>query len=317
MSKGIKMEFSKKKNSGETIYHISKLKKSDNGNLNCRYCGADVQYVSAHTRGASKMPVSAYLKLWRDAEHSNECGYSVKGAVDLLVAESNSVEDTYPIFELQDDGSYLFRMNILVDAQRVEQELSKSGKEFEASEHLSSRRNYIRSEKQLASYFRSAAGIAKLRSLIQESSDVEMLKNAIKIQYKDSFVSWNDFYYDETRYKILFNRLLKGRVSHPVAVNVTLKGEVSLYKEAKYFPWSFQSYSQTVNTDGEKLVYIPKLQLAKESFIKNISDGDTLLVIGDAWANKVKDDSSIFRGFNISVFNRSQFKKEIESEQNT
>lgn len=314
MSKGIKMEFSKKNDSGGTIYHISKLKKSDNGNLNCRYCGTDIQYVSAYTRGASNTPVAAYLKLWQDAEHNDECGYSVKGAVDLLVAESNSVEDTNPIFELQDDGSYLFRMNILVDAQKVAQELSKSGKEFKESDHLSSRRNYIRSEKQLASYFRSAAGIAKLRALIQESSDVEALKNAIKIQYKDSFVSWNDFYYDETRYKILFNRLLKGRVSHPVAVNITLKGEASLYKEAKYFPWSFQSYSQTVTTDGEKLVYIPKLQLAKESFTRSISAGDTLLVIGDTWANKIRDESSIFRGFNISVFNRSQFKKEIESE---
>lgn len=121
-------------------------------------------------------------------------------------------------------------MNILVDAQKVAQDLSKSGKELEASEHLSSRRNYIRSEKQLASYFRSAAGIAKLRALIQESSDVEALKEAIKIQYKDSFVSWNDFYYDETRYKTLFNRLLKGKVSHPVAVSITLRGGVSFYK---------------------------------------------------------------------------------------
>lgn len=308
------MEFSKKNDSGDAIYHISKLKKSDNGNLNCKYCGTDIQYVSAYTRGASKIPVAAYLKLWQDAEHNEECAYSVTGAVDLLVAESNSVEDTNPIFELQDDGIYLFRMNILMDAQKVAQDLSESGKEFEASEHLSSRRNYIRSEKQLASYFRSAAGIAKLRALIQESSDVEVLKKAIKIQHKDSFVSWNDFYYDKTRYKILFNRLLKGRVSHPVAVNITLKGEVNLYKEAKYFPWSFQSYSQTVDNAGEKLVFIPKLQLAKESFTKNISAGDTLLIIGDVWANKIKDESSIFRNFNISVFNRSQFKKEIESE---
>ncbi|BCV44148.1 hypothetical protein TUM17379_11660 [Shewanella algae] len=45
------MEFSKKNDSGDTIYHISKLNKSDNGTLNCRYCGTDVQYVSAYTRG--------------------------------------------------------------------------------------------------------------------------------------------------------------------------------------------------------------------------------------------------------------------------
>jgi len=317
LGKGIKMEFAKKKYPGGKVFHISKLRKSDNGNLNCKYCETDIQYVSAYTRSASNTPVSAYLKLWQDAEHSNGCGYSVKGAVDLLVAKSNSVEDTNPIFELQSDGSYLFRMNILIDAQRVAQKISESGGEFESSEHLSTRRNYIRSEKQLASYFRSAAGIAKIRALIQESSDVEELRNIIKIQYKDSFISWNDFYYDDTRYQVLFKRLAKGSLTHPVAVNLTLKGQVNFYKDAKYLPWSFQCYSQTIAENNKKLVYIPKLQFAKESFSKSISAGDTLLVVGDAWANKVKDESSIFRNLNISVFNKSQFKKEIEPEQNT
>ncbi|WP_163575094.1 hypothetical protein [Halomonas faecis] len=311
------MEFAKKNDSGDAVFHISKLHKSDNGNLGCRYCGADIQYVSAHTRGASKTPVSAHLKLWQDAEHRNGCGYSVKGAVDLLVADSNSVENTNPIFELQDDGSYLFRMNILIDAQKVAKNIKESGGGFESSGHLSTRRNYIRSEKQLASYFRSAAGIAKLRSLIQESSDVEELKRLVKIQYKDGFISWNDFYYDDTRYHMLFNRLIKGNLPHPVAISVTLKGQVGFYKEAKYFPWSFQCYSQIKEDNHKKLVYIPKLQLARENFHRSMSAGETCLVVGDAWANKVKDDSSVFRNFNISVFNKSQFKKELDAEGNT
>jgi hypothetical protein len=201
-----------------------------------------------------------------------------------------------------------------MDAQKVAQDLSTSGKAFEEGSHLSSRRNYIRSEKQLASYFRSAAGIAKLRALIQESSDAEVLKKAIKIQYKDSFLSWNDFYYDETRYKILFNRLMKGGISHPVALNITLKGAVKFYKEAIQFPWSIQGYSQIVENSGEKIVFMPKLQLAREDFVKNISAGDTLLVVGNVWAQKIKDNSSIFRNFNVSVYNQSQFKKEIDLE---
>lgn len=312
MSKGIKMEFSKKNDSGDKIYHISELKKSDNGNLRCRYCGTDIQYISAYTRNASNKPVAAYLKLWQDYKHTNKCGYSVKGAVDLLVADSNSVEDVSPIFEAQNDGSYLFRMNILMDAQKVAKDLLKSDKELESSEHLLSTRNYIRSEQQLTSYFRSAAGITKLRALIQERSDVEVLKKLIKIQYKDEFISWDDFYYDETRYNILFDRLLKNKVWYPVAVNITLKSEVAFYKEAKYFPWSFQCYSQIVDNKNENLIFIPKFCLAKEHFTKNILAGDTLLVVGNVWADKIKDESSKFRNFNISSFNSSQFKKEIE-----
>jgi hypothetical protein len=61
---------------------------------------------------------------------------------------------------------------------------------------------------------------------------------------------------------------------------------------------------------------MPKLQLSKESFAQGLSAGDALLVVGDVWANKVKDESSLFRGFNIGVYNRSQFKKEISSEKN-
>lgn len=311
------MEFAKKKDSGDAIFHISKIKKSDNGNLTCKYCGADIQYVSAHTKGSSKAPVAAYLKLWQEAEHSKDCSYTVKGAVDLLVAESNSVEGVNHIFELQSDGSFIFRMNILIDAQKVAQELSNSGGTFESSGHLSTHRNYIRSEQQLASYFRSAAGMAKIRALIQESTDIDKLKELIKIQYRDKFISWNDFYYDETRYQILYNRLVKGSVSHPVAVNLKVKGEVNYYEGAKFFPWSFQCYSQTTNNNDKKLVYIPKLNLSKERFAKSISSGDTLLVVGNVWIKKLKDESSIFRNFNISVFNKLQFKKEIETKQNT
>lgn len=314
MSKGIKMEFARKNDSGDIIFHISKLHRNDNGNLNCRYCGTNVQYVSAYTRQASNTPVAAYLKLWQESEHAKDCGYSVRGAVDLIVAESNSVESKNPIFELQRDGSYLFRMNILVDAQKVAQEISESGGDFESSPHVSTHRNYIRSERQLASYFHSAAGIAKLRALIQESSDIDDLSSLIKIQFKNNFISWNDFYYEKERYHILFNRLSKGSLTHPVAVNLMIKGEPKHFDGAKYFPWSFQCYSQTRNEDNKKIVYVPKLQLAKEKFSKSILSNDTLLVVGSAWANEIKDKSLIFRGFNVSVFNKSQFKKEIDSE---
>jgi hypothetical protein len=310
LTKGLKMEAAKKKSTGNQIFNISQLSKLDNGNLKCKFCNAEVQYVSAHTKISSKTPIASYLKLWQNSEHSEDCGYSVKVAVDELVAQSNAIEDISPIFELQKDGSYLFRMNILVEAQSVAQELSDV--ETNNIERQFSGRNYVSSEKHLASYFRSASGIAKLRSLILESSDVELLTQLVKIKYKDSFINWNDFYYDETRYHVLFNRLTKGKLPYPVAVNVTVKGELKYYESAKYCPWSYQCYSHKIN-ESER-VMIPWLQLAEEQLARQISSRNTYLVVGAAWAPKVREEHPIYRNFNISIFNKSQFTKEIDAQ---
>jgi len=312
LSKGIKMNFAKKNDYGNQIFHISKLSKLNNGNLNCKYCGVEIMYVSAHTKKSSSTPVPAYLKLWKGINHGDECGYSVKGAVELLASNSNSVENNNSIFELQKDGNYLFRMNILVDAQKTAQELAQSENNFTNNQDSATRRKYIASERQLASYFRSATGIAKLRALIQESKGIEELTNLVKIQYKDKYIPWNNFYYDETRYQILFNRLCKGKITHPIAVNITVKGDIKHYDKAKLFQWSYQCYSQTVKNNQNKLVFIPALQLAKERLSKNILSGGTLLVVGDAWANKIKNETLMFRNFNISIFNKSQIKKEVD-----
>lgn len=313
MAKGLKMEAARKKDFESRVFNIGQLSKSDNGNLKCRFCDAEVQYVSAHTKGASKTPIAAYLKLWQEENHNADCGYSVKGAVEQLVADSNAVEDISPIFELQEDGSCLFRMNILVDAQRVAKDSLSIGNDHNGLVRQFDGRNYVRTERRLASYFRSASGIAKLRALVQDSSDVELLGRLVKIQHKDNFISWNDFYYDESRYHVLFNRLERSKLFHPVAVKVTAKGEVNYYAAAKYFPWSFQCYSETIYINGSKRVIIPRLQLAKERFANQISLGDTYLVVGEAWVSKAKDEKSIFRNFNISVFNKSQFTKEIDA----
>jgi hypothetical protein len=310
LTKGLKMEAAKKKSTGNRIFNISQLSKLDNRNLKCKFCDTEVQYVSAHTKKSSRTPVAAYLKLWQDSDHEEDCGYSVKVAVDELVAQSNAIEDISSIFELQEDGTYLFRMNILVEAQRVAQELSDV--ETNNIERQFSGRKYIRSEQHLASYFRSASGIAKLRSLILESSDVELLTQLVKIKYKDSFINWNDFYYDETRYHVLFNRLTKGNLPYPVAVNVIIREESEYYKAARRFHWSCQCYSETTQSNGIKRLIVPSLRLAKERLASQFSLDNKYLVVGEAWASKVPREESISRYFNISIFNKSQFTMDLQ-----
>jgi hypothetical protein len=310
LAKGLKMEAAKKKSAGNRIFNISQLSRLDNGNLKCKFCDIEVQYVSAHTKKSSRTPVAAYLKLWQDSDYKEGCGYSVKIAVDELVAQSNVIEDISPIFELQEDRSYLFRMNILIEAQRVAQELSDV--ETNNIERQSSGRNYVRSEQHLASYFRSASGIAKLRSLILESSDVELLTQLVKIKYKDSSISWNDFYYDETRYHILFNRLTKGNLPYPVAVNVIIREESEYYKAAKRFHWSCQCYCETTQINAINRLIIPTLRLAEERLASQFSSDNKYLVVGEVWASKVTREEFASRYFNISIFHKSQFMKEID-----
>lgn len=173
----------------------------------CDGCSTKIAYVSGHMRKTT--PVAPYLKLWKNEIHENNCKFSVDGSIQLLVSESKAVEDSgKSIFELDHDGSYIFRMNVLLDAKNEFQKIM-DGYEKDQEVVLKKNINYLSNKKKLSNYFRLAAGIAKLRSLIEDSDDIELLKSKIKISYKDKKIPWNDFYYDESRYHVLFNRLIK------------------------------------------------------------------------------------------------------------
>ncbi len=305
------MVSAKKKDTGDEEFHISQLSKEDNGNLLCQSCNTEIQYTSAYPIGNEGKIVAAYLRLWQHAQHNEHCRYTVKGAVNRLVANSQALENTHSIFEAQPDGSYVFRMNILCDAHHVAQSMSQSQQDPQSNSHSAlTRTNYIRSERQLASYFNSAVGIAKIKALLQsaDKEDNDELEKLIKIQFDGKLIPWKDFYYDESRYHVLYSRLVKKQIKHPIAINVSLKSKPSYYDGAKRYPWSIQCYKQ-VEPPKAKLAYIPKLQFIKEELCAQLSPKDNLLVVGNAWAKEPNKD---FRNFNIGVFKRSQIKKEDE-----
>jgi hypothetical protein len=52
------------------------------------------------------------------------------------------------------------------------------------------------------------------------NEELDRLTDLVKIQYKDSAHSWNDFYYDDDRYHVLVNKLEKSQIDHPIALVV-------------------------------------------------------------------------------------------------
>ncbi len=312
MSKGLKMYSAKKKDAEGLAVKISKLSKADNKNLRCAYCMADIQYVSAYLSGASKHLVDAYLRLGKNEDHTNECKNSVKGFIDRLVADSNAIEDIPSIFELQEDGSFLFRMNLLVEAQKAAEDLSNLTDNDRSPKNTSYGHDYVRTGQRLESYFRSASGIAKLRALIKDSSDVDLLKGLVKIKYKNSYIKWDDFYYDNSNYNTLFDRVTKAKLSHPVAVNVTTKVNLRHSTTAKKCPWRYQCISKIATKNEKKFIYVPWLEFSDEKIANIVSQSSTYLIVGKVWAGKIKDEQSEFRHFNVSIHNRCQIKKETD-----
>jgi hypothetical protein len=309
MAKGIKMDSGRKKSVGQVILKIHQISKEDNEDLVCTYCPAKIMYVSSYMRDSSNRKVSAYLKLWPDENHDEGCRNTVDGAVRQVIAESKSIEGNQPILEDQQDRSVIFRLNLLKDAQEVIKKavnISSSsrdiGKEFIGTD-------YVKSGQKIESYFRSAVGVAKIRTLIQENDELEKFKKLVKIQYKGSIYNWNDFYYDSERYHVLANKLEKSRINHPISLIVTTKKILEYYENAPMYPWTIQCFGEQYNDKSKNRVIIPRIKTSIEKIADMFTVQSTYILVGDVWLQPVKDD--IYRNINIAIHTRAQFQIDI------
>jgi len=308
MAKGISMGTARKKGCGDKVFNICELNNEDKGELLCHHCSAEVTYVSEYKR--KEKVVSAYLRLGQEEVHDEDCRFTVQGAVDTLVAESQAVEDYAPIFEVQDDGTYLFRMNVLVEAHKVAEQIDDLIKQGDGDlEKVYKGRNYVKSERALANYFRSAAGVARIRSLIQSSDDVEQLKQLIKIQYQDKMISWNDFYFEQSRYSALSKKLESKKISYPVAIGISIKAH---HHDDKWkFPYCVQGYTDTKKIDEVTRIYVPRIRAKRNSLIDCFKVDSTYIVVGNAWLSRVSDVDNPYRNIQMVIYKKQQFVKDI------
>ena len=345
MAKGVRMDSCRKKNYGDEIFYIDQIRREDRGKLICRYCSAKVVYVSSYSRKAYQEIVPEHLRLGPNENHDKNCPNTVVGAVKQVVADSRALEDNHPIFEEQGDETFVFRMNLLKEAQETINRISKIDEVNNNTAKWFIGNKYIKSGQQIESYFRSAVGVARIRSLIEENAEIEQFKNTVKIKYQDNLILWNDFYYDSSRYHVLVNKLKKKEISYPIALKVTVENIRETSEMARDYLWSIQcskeqreekkniltsirikaisppilrrneGYRQRENQDFSlsrtQVTLIPHLQISTSDIVEDFVRQRSYIVVGDVWLKKKNHNGKMFYNINIAIHNKAQFRVEL------
>ena len=285
MSKGLKMTQAMKEGENQAS-PIDQLSKEDNGRIYCEYCGVPLEYNSGHTRKASGTIVPPYLKLAKNKEHQDGCSYTVSGAVKVLVSEANSVENAKVILENSKVDQYIFRLNYLEETQI---ELAKIIEKIDKGELNSDNVEYEKTSNKLASYFKSAIGVAKLKALIEEASD-EKISDYIQIYYKDKVISWDEFFFDDENYNAAHQQK---NIDHPIALKVTVKQSNGN---------SVQCYSQPLLKD----IYVPWINPEEEINNFNIENNHSYIILSKVTFSSKPSGDYTYHNLNMKLSNINQ-----------
>ncbi|EHH1111124.1 hypothetical protein J7H87_004348 [Vibrio parahaemolyticus] len=299
MAKGIKMVRALKLSGNiESNISIKHLSKSDNGSIFCEgeKCRTKIEYTSGYTRQATDTKVLPYLKLAKGASHKEGCKNSTAGSVKVIVSESEDIEGAPNIFEELSAGKFTIRLNFLADTQsRLNEIASKISTEDTNSPALG--KEYIETKERLSSYCRSAAGIARLRSLLLERNDIKELASLMKIQFKNTFIKWNEFFYDDERYHVLFNRCNRNAIEHPIAMRITPK-----YRKDNGGKISYQCSAE----NSEDISYVPWLNLDEELSNLDLELNKSYIVL----ANLKVTGSGRYNNLKLNIVNKMQIVAE-------
>lgn len=276
----------------------------DTSALTCRHCLARVNFVAAYTKQSSKVTVQAFFRLNAKQVHGPHCPHNVAGLIECLASESRDAEGAHPILVPAGADQFVLRLNLLCN---VICGMDAVGAHVPSPEDAM-RSTYRPDGRMLASYLRSATGVAKLRSLVSDRSEVE---DRIRIQYHDEQIPWRDFFFDDDRFEQLYVRLSRhGQGRHPVAVAVTTK----VLREWKtgQWRWLVQCFGDTAtSSDGRKRV-IPDLLFADADLWKTIHPNREYVVVAMAEAK----ENDRFRTLVIRITHPSQMALvEIDADQ--
>lgn len=298
--------------SNNSNVEIDVITSSENGDLKCRYCEARVLYVSAYPRetktGTTYVP--AYLRLKSNEFHRPDCQYDTDRLIEMIVANSKDIEKESSIFSTNERGQYSFRLHMLLKAinatftnERADNDLGK--------ENGLVAKTYTRSSQILSSYIKSAAGIAKLKAII-DGDDEKKLENSIQLIFDGKNISWNDFFYDTKNYaKVVKNILNTETDYHPIAICITIKNEIKENEKKKY-KYSLQCFTgDKTSINSVKQIEVPWVITADKEIATLFKVNGNYLIIVKPFANKVtnKDDDKIeFINLYLPIIHKEQIK---------
>lgn len=304
MAEGLKMFHARQVRYNNRRISVSDIDNNDREGLICEFCAAKISWVKAHIRNGKN--ISAFLRLQKNEEHASDCKNTVKLAITTLVANSNNVENVKSLIDVV-DSKFIFRMNVLIQAtSNAKKAWDEMNKEAPQEEKTRKRIRYQKTEKDLSDYFNTAAGVARTRARIEESSDKKTLAELIKIDYNGRKINWNDFFYDEDRYPLLFKNA--GKIKHPIAILITIKNE------QKYLENRFYALNGEVciikNKDKSIDYFSPSLTSNKEDFFDGLRSKDEIIVIGNVKpTTKPWREGKTYKNLNINIINKKQIAR--------
>ncbi|ECC1692326.1 hypothetical protein DPB93_07260 [Salmonella enterica subsp. salamae] len=307
MAEGLKMFYARHERDKSRRIPVAEIEQSDKKGLICEFCDAKIDCVKAHQRNGKN--ISAFLRLHKNESHRSNCGNIVKSAINALVAHSQSIEDGKPLID-NGESNFIFRMNVLIDATLTSKKAKIAmDEEINPEEKVRKRIRYQKAEKCLSDYFNTATGVARIRSKIEESTDKKSLSDLVKIVYDGKQISWNDFFYDEERYPVLFKKADK--IKHPVAILITVKHQQKHVKTAKN---EFYSLNGDVcvleNEDKTKDYFSPALTCNDETFFEKFQPGDEIVIVGNVRiTTKPWIEGKTYKNLNFSIINKKQITR--------
>jgi len=193
----------------------------------CDGCGTPVSFVNAHTKHAGEpdrerlIPSFFRLVTSRPAsEHQPGCPYRTAGQIRELVANSTAVEMRLRPFT-EEDGKQVFRLAMLKEAE-------KALPRIEDKDEYLRRRDVVRSSRELAQYFRSAAGLAKLWILLGRHGGRRELSDLVSVKLGGKVIPWRRFFYEAEDTPDFAKRLAEDPPKHPTALLVRVREAAEL-----------------------------------------------------------------------------------------
>jgi hypothetical protein len=293
MGKGIKMS-SARLISDNSIINISEISNYHRKNLKCRFCEEPLSFTKKHIR--NETVVERFFRLYPKGNHFEDCKYQIKNLIDIIVKTSKDIENEKNIFD-KDGDKHIFRLNVITETINHLEGGEAEKKEIKGKLNYETK-NYIKSKQTLASYLKSAMGVAKLYALINDSETKKELKESIFIFNNAKKIKWSDFFFEPKRHSFLVSK----KRFYPIALIVQFKP----IEKGNNFLRCYKTSDILIN--NEVKIIIPNVWFNDEELKENIKFNRDYVII-----SKVNiTTSGKFINLNMNVNHKGQISKMLK-----